>query len=96
MKYADPSKTAPPDYIFDWDNMLAFEGNTTALAVCLYACAAVFRKADIDEQRWRAPVIIRRRSCEAQLAARLLQFEKPLTVVARVKVRRTSCARISV
>lgn len=28
MKYADLSKNRTTDYIFDWDNMLAFEGNT--------------------------------------------------------------------
>lgn len=28
VKYADLSKNRTTDYIFDWDNMLAFEGNT--------------------------------------------------------------------
>lgn len=28
MKYADLSKSRTTDYVFDWDNMLAFEGNT--------------------------------------------------------------------
>ncbi|VTR17722.1 Arginine--tRNA ligase [Serratia fonticola] len=28
VKYADLSKSRTTDYIFDWDNMLTFEGNT--------------------------------------------------------------------
>ncbi len=28
VKYADLSKNRTTDYVFDWDNMLAFEGNT--------------------------------------------------------------------
>ena len=28
VKYADLSKNRTTDYIFDWDNMLTFEGNT--------------------------------------------------------------------
>ncbi|MGR5470793.1 arginine--tRNA ligase, partial [Vibrio astriarenae] len=28
VKYADLSKHRTTDYVFDWDNMLAFEGNT--------------------------------------------------------------------
>jgi arginyl-tRNA synthetase len=36
VKYADLSKNRTTDYIFDWDNMLAFEGNTALYAVCLY------------------------------------------------------------
>ena len=40
MKYADLSKHRTTDYIFDWDNMLAFEGNTAPtcnmLIICLY------------------------------------------------------------
>jgi arginyl-tRNA synthetase len=28
VKYADLSKSRTTDYVFDWDNMLAFEGNT--------------------------------------------------------------------
>ncbi|EIZ0768770.1 arginine--tRNA ligase [Salmonella enterica] len=93
VKYADLSKNRTTDYIFDWDNMLAFEGNTAPYMQYAYTrVLSVFRKADIDEQALaRAPVIISE-DREAQLAARLLQFEETLTVVAREGTPHVMCA----
>jgi arginyl-tRNA synthetase len=84
VKYADLSKNRTTDYIFDWDNMLAFEGNTAPYMQYAYTrVLSVFRKAAIDEtELLKAPVVIRE-DREAQLAARLLQFEETLNVVAR-------------
>lgn len=84
VKYADLSKSRTTDYIFDWDNMLAFEGNTAPYMQYAYTrVLSVFRKAEIDEaELLKAPVVIRE-DREAQLAARLLQFEETLNVVAR-------------
>ncbi|ELR2200767.1 arginine--tRNA ligase [Salmonella enterica] len=93
VKYADLSKNRTTDYIFDWDNMLAFEGNTAPYMQYAYTrVLSVFRKADIDEQALaRAPVIISE-DREAQLAARLLQFEETLTVVTREGTPHVMCA----
>ncbi|ECG6019148.1 arginine--tRNA ligase [Salmonella enterica subsp. enterica serovar Javiana] len=93
VKYADLSKNRTTDYIFDWDNMLAFEGNTAPYMQYAYTrVLSVFRKADIDEQALaNAPVIISE-DREAQLAARLLQFEETLTVVAREGTPHVMCA----
>ena len=65
--------------------MLAFEGQYRALyAVCPYTrVLSVFRKADIDESALAAATVVITEEREAQLAARLLQFEETLTVVAR-------------
>jgi len=84
VKYADLSKNRTTDYIFDWDNMLAFEGNTAPYMQYAYTrVLSVFRKANIDEaELLKAPVVITE-DREAQLAARLLQFEETLNVVAR-------------
>jgi arginyl-tRNA synthetase len=84
VKYADLSKSRTTDYIFDWDNMLAFEGNTAPYMQYAYTrVLSVFRKADIDEaELLKSPVVITE-DREAQLAARLLQFEETLNVVAR-------------
>ncbi len=72
------------DYIFDWDNMLAFEGNTAPYMQYAYTrVLSVFRKAEINEEQLAAAPVIIREDGEAQLAARLLQFEETLTVVAR-------------
>ncbi|MFG6653624.1 arginine--tRNA ligase [Scandinavium sp. M-37] len=93
VKYADLSKNRTTDYVFDWDNMLAFEGNTAPYMQYAYTrVLSVFRKADLDENAIvNAPVVINE-DREAQLAARLLQFEETLNVVAREGTPHVMCA----
>ncbi|MFU9086105.1 arginine--tRNA ligase [Klebsiella pneumoniae] len=93
VKYADLSKNRTTDYVFDWDNMLAFEGNTAPYMQYAYTrVLSVFRKTGIDENAMiDAPVVIAE-DREAQLAARLLQFEETLSVVAREGTPHVMCA----
>ncbi|EOC1565679.1 arginine--tRNA ligase [Cronobacter dublinensis] len=92
VKYADLSKSRTTDYIFDWDNMLAFEGNTAPYMQYAYTrVLSVFRKAGVAESELTAPVVIQD-DREAQLAARLLQFEETLGVVARDGTPHVMCA----
>jgi arginyl-tRNA synthetase len=37
VKYADLSKNRTSDYVFDWDSMLSFEGNTAPYLMYAYA-----------------------------------------------------------
>ncbi|EAV3789692.1 arginine--tRNA ligase [Salmonella enterica] len=93
VKYADLSKNRTTDYIFDWDNMLAFEGNTAPYMQYAYTrVLSVFRKANIDEQALASAPVIISEDREAQLAAHLLQFEETLTVVAREGTPHVMCA----
>lgn len=93
VKYADLSKNRTTDYIFDWDNMLAFEGNTAPYMQYAYTrVLSVFRKAEIDESALSSAPVVIREDREAQLAARLLQFEETLTVVAREGTPHVMCA----
>ena len=82
IKYADLSKTRTNDYIFDWEAMLSFEGNTAPYLQYAYTrIRSIFRKADIDSSSFSAPVIIAS-SQEKQLALKLLQFNDVLNQVA--------------
>ncbi|HBM9258924.1 TPA: arginine--tRNA ligase [Citrobacter freundii] len=93
VKYADLSKNRTTDYIFDWDNMLAFEGNTAPYMQYAYTrVLSVFRKADINESALANAQVVISEDREAQLAARLLQFEETLTVVAREGTPHVMCA----
>ncbi|PIJ50933.1 arginine--tRNA ligase [Erwinia sp. OLTSP20] len=92
VKYADLSKSRTTDYIFDWDLMLAFEGNTAPYMQYAYSrVISVFRKAGIDENSVHGEVIIGEPR-EAALAARLLQFEETLLQVARDGTPHVMCA----
>lgn len=82
VKYADLSKTRTNDYIFDWDAMLSFEGNTAPYLQYAYTrIFSIFRKADIDLDTFSAKVKLTT-SEEKQLALKLLQFNEVVNQVA--------------
>ncbi|MEG3135983.1 arginine--tRNA ligase [Rouxiella sp. T17] len=92
IKYADLSKSRTTDYIFDWDNMLAFEGNTAPYMQYAYTrVASIFKRADINVDSLTQPMVLTE-SRETTLATRLLQFEEVLTTVAREGTPHTMCA----
>ena len=73
--------------------MLAFEGNTAPYMQYAYTrVLSVFRKANIDESVLANATVTITEDREAQLAARLLQFEETLSVVARDGTPHVMCA----
>ena len=82
VKYADLSKTRTNDYIFDWDAMLSFEGNTAPYLQYAYTrIFSIFRKAGIELEEFSAKITITE-SQEKQLALKLLQFNEVVNQVA--------------
>ncbi|CAI8287175.1 MAG: Arginine--tRNA ligase [Cellvibrionales bacterium UBA7375] len=82
VKYADLSKTRTNDYIFDWNSMLSFEGNTAPYLQYAYTrIYSIFRKADIQLEDFSAKLIIAQTQ-EKQLALKLLQFNEVINQVA--------------
>ncbi|SES79938.1 arginine--tRNA ligase [Thorsellia anophelis] len=84
VKYADLSKNRTTDYIFDWDNMLSFDGNTAPYM--LYANArvqSIFKRFEIDPATLNASPITLQAPEEIALSICLLQFEEVITAVAR-------------
>ncbi|TIC78407.1 arginine--tRNA ligase [Crenobacter intestini] len=80
VKYADLSKSRMSDYIFNWENMLSFEGNTAPYLQYAYTrVQSVFRKA--GEYDANAAIVIGE-AAEKQLAVQLAQFEDVLATVA--------------
>ena len=80
VKYADLSKNRNSDYIFNWNQMLAFEGNTAPYLQYAYTrVASLFRKA--GEHDASAPVQIDAAE-EKALAVALAQFNDVLYHVA--------------
>ena len=80
VKYADLSKNRTSDYVFDWDNMLSFEGNTAPYLQYAYTrVQSVFKKAD----DWNVQAALKlEQPLEQQLAVELLKFEDVLQSVA--------------
>ncbi len=83
VKYADLSKHRTTDYIFDWDNMLAFEGNTAPYMQYAYTrVASIFAKAGISMDELSGEIKLTEDK-EKALIAKLLQFEEAVQSVAR-------------
>nr|WP_218626980.1 arginine--tRNA ligase [Sodalis sp. dw_96] len=92
VKYADLSKNRTTDYVFDWDYMLAFEGNTAPYMQYAYTrVASVFKRSGLDEGDLTLPVVLND-DHEALLATRLLQFEEAVTTVARDGTPHVMCS----
>ncbi len=83
VKYADLSKHRTTDYVFDWDNMLAFEGNTAPYMQYAYTrVASVFAKAGVSMDDLQGEIKITDEK-EKALIAKLMQFEEAVQSVAR-------------
>ncbi|GKW22772.1 arginine--tRNA ligase [Pectobacterium polonicum] len=92
IKYADLSKSRTTDYVFDWDNMLAFEGNTAPYMQYAYTrVASIFKRAGIQEDTLTQPITLSDER-EFALATRLLQFEETITTVAREGTPHVMCS----
>ncbi|MGY4675934.1 arginine--tRNA ligase [Ursidibacter arcticus] len=83
VKYSDLSKNRTTDYVFDWDNMLSFEGNTAPYMQYAYTrIRSIFSKARIDPTQLSGKILLNEEK-ERTLALKLLQFEEAVTTVAK-------------
>ena len=92
VKYADLSKNRTSDYVFSWEHMLSFEGNTAPYLQ--YACTrvrSIFRKAGIDTAALTGPIGIDAPE-ERALALRLAQFSEALGSVTHDAAPHLLCA----
>ncbi|MBL4821393.1 MAG: arginine--tRNA ligase [Gammaproteobacteria bacterium] len=82
VKYADLSKNRTSDYIFDWDSMLSFEGNTAPYLLYAYArIKSILRKQE-DTSVSSSNIIITD-NAERALIIKLLQLPEVLQSVAK-------------
>ncbi|MFQ0991844.1 arginine--tRNA ligase [Gilliamella apicola] len=92
VKYADLSKNRITDYVFDWDNMLSFEGNTAPYLQYAYTrVLSVFRKSDISEDSLTGDINLDSDK-ERALATRLIQFDEAITTVEKEGTPHVLCA----
>lgn len=81
IKYAELSKNRLTDYVFDWDTMLSFEGNTAPYLQYAYTrIRSVFRRADLDPASLIGEIRIQE-PLEMQLGLKLLQFSETVDAV---------------
>ncbi|WP_075321063.1 arginine--tRNA ligase [Histophilus somni] len=93
VKYADLSKNRTTDYVFDWDIMLSFEGNTAPYMQYAYTrIRSIFNKTDISEEQLHPAKIQLTDEKERLLAIKLLQFEETVQIVGKEGTPHILCA----
>ena len=93
VKYADLSKNRTTDYVFDWDNMLSFEGNTAPYMQYAYTrIRSIFNKTDINSTALLAAPLTLEDDKERALAIKLLQFEEAIQTVGKEGTPHVLCA----
>jgi arginyl-tRNA synthetase len=76
LKYAELSSDRIKDYVFDWDRMLAFDGNTAPYLQYAHArICSIFRRAEVERATVRSVVPVLDQPQERALALQLLQFD---------------------
>ncbi|ACS97384.1 arginyl-tRNA synthetase [Aggregatibacter aphrophilus NJ8700] len=84
VKYADLSKNRTTDYVFDWDNMLSFEGNTAPYMQYAYTrIRSIFNRSQIALSEVEQAQLSITDEKERALAIKLLQFEEAIQIVAK-------------
>ena len=73
VKYADLSTDRVRDYVFDWDRMLSFDGNTAPYRQYAHArIRSIFRRAGVDPSSVDPSAIALAEPAERELALRIL------------------------
>jgi arginyl-tRNA synthetase len=76
VKYADLSTDRIKDYIFDWDRMLSFDGNTAPYLQYAHArICSIFRRAGISRDGLDIGALVLESPHEKALGMALLQFD---------------------
>jgi arginyl-tRNA synthetase len=82
VKYADLSTERVRDYVFDWDRMLAFEGDTGPYLQYAHArIRSIFRRAEVAPPAPGSPLLLGE-PAERALALELLRFAEAVEVTA--------------
>ena len=93
MKYADLSSDRIKDYVFDWDRMLAFEGNTGPYLMYAHArIYSILRRAESEGIRRDTGSVRAEHPAERALAVELMGLPGVLAVVADTLQPHRLCA----
>ena len=92
VKYADLSKNRTSDYVFDWDQMLSFDGNTAPYLLYAYSrTRSIFTRGDIDPNALPDHVVSVDEP-ERRLAAAIAGYQDLLEQVAQEGYPHQLCA----
>ncbi len=85
VKYADLSQNRTSDYVFNWEKMLAMDGNTgTYMQYAYVRNRGILRKANVDPADLQAspPPVLLAKPTEKALSLQLLRLSEALAIAA--------------
>ena len=92
VKYADLSKNRTSDYVFDWDAMLSFDGNTAPYLQYAYArIMSLFARGGIDPGSALSELVITE-PLEHALALQIARLQETLELVATTVMPHHLCS----
>jgi arginyl-tRNA synthetase len=95
VKYADLATERTRDYVFDWDRMLAFEGNTGPYVQYAHArIRSIFRRAETEPPPPGTPITLGAPE-ERALALALVAFPRSVAEVAQSAYPHRLCQHLS-
>ena len=95
IKYADLSKNRLSDYVFSFDKMLSFEGNTAPYLLYAYTrIVSIFKKAELNVADFETKSIIINEIAEHNLALHIAKFADKLQQTAKDNYPHYLCAYI--
>ena len=91
VKYSDLSKNRNTNYIFDWDQMLSFEGNTAPYVQYAYTrIISIIKKSSIPVKKIKQSIILTKES-EINLAIKILEFEEIILLISQKGTPHVMC-----
>ncbi|QIQ41278.1 MAG: arginine--tRNA ligase [Buchnera aphidicola (Aphis urticata)] len=91
VKYFDLSKNRNTNYIFDWDTMLNFEGNTSPYIQYAYTrIISILKKSTIQIRKFSDKIHLTNNS-EMKLAIKILEFEEIILIIAKKGTPHVMC-----
>lgn len=95
MKYADLSKNRLSDYVFSFDKMLAFDGNTAPYLLYAYTrINSIFNKAGLEREEYLGKNITINEFDEHRLAVHIAKFAEKLLQTAKENYPHYLCGYI--
>ncbi|QFQ32082.1 arginine--tRNA ligase [Buchnera aphidicola] len=91
VKYSDLSKNRNTNYIFDWDTMLTFEGNTSPYIQYAYTrILSILKKSTIRIHKISEKISLIKNS-EIKLAIKILEFEEIILIIEKKGTPHVMC-----
>ncbi|AEO08047.1 arginine--tRNA ligase [Buchnera aphidicola] len=83
VKYSDLSKNRNTNYVFNWDEMLSFEGNTAPYIQYAYTrISSIIKKSIIPIHQLKEKIILKK-EIEITLAIKILEFEEIILLISQ-------------